>query len=504
MTLPQNSPDADALRKAMADYGVKDYTVIVKDGVKIGIFGVMGKDAAADAPNSKPAAFTDTVAASKRIVDILKNQEKVDLIVCLSHSGTWTDSSKSEDELLAKAVPDIDVIISGHTHTVLQKPIVVGHTVIASCGAYTAYLGMLDLTYDNGWKVQDYSLKPIDSTVKDDPTIAAKVDAYKGIVDQYLQPYGYTVDQVIAKSPYQFTDSQYMYDHPADYSLGNILSDALVYAVKPAEGKDYVPVDVSVVSVGMIRATLNKGDVTVSDAFNVLPLGLGPDGYVGYPLISVYLTGAELKNVCEVDASVTPLLGDAQLYLSGIQYTYDNNGLIFNKVLDAQMAKTDGSTEKIDPKKLYRVVCDLYTGQMLSYVKSKSFGIISIDPKDKDGNLIAMVDLPKQIIYANQNGQKQEIKEWQAVVEYLGSFPQQSGVSVIPAVYASAQGRKVINNAPGIFILLANMNSFAWIVAAVVIVLLALIIFIIARIATRKERRARKAARRAEKAKGQA
>jgi 5'-nucleotidase/UDP-sugar diphosphatase len=501
MALPQSDPDADALRTAMADYGVKNYTVISKDGVKIGVFGLMGKDAAADAPNSEPASFTDIVEASKRVVDILRNQEKVDLIVCLSHSGTWADPAISEDELLAKAVPDIDVIISGHTHTVLRQPIIAGHTVIVSCGSSTAYLGVLYLSYDSGWKVEDYRLKPIDSTLRDDPAIAARIDAYKGMIDQYMRPFGYTYDQVIANSPYQFIDSQYMFDHPADYPLGNLLSDAMVYAVKQAEGNDYAPVDVAVVPVGIIRATLNKGDVTVSDAFDVMSLGIGPDGYVGYPLICVYLTGAELKNVCEVDASVTPIIGDAQLYLSGIKYTYDNDWLIFNKVLDAQMAKPDGSTEKIDRNKLYRVVCGLYTGQMLSYVKSKTFNLISIDPKDKDGNPIAMDDLAKHIIYADKNGQKQEIKEWQAVAQYLGSFPQQNGVSVIPAAYANAQGRKVIDNAPGIFILQANMNSIAWVVAAVIIVLLALISFVIARIATRKKRRVKRAALREAKEK---
>lgn len=501
MTLPENDPDADALRKAMSGYGVKDYTVIVKDGIRIGIFGLMGEEAAANAPNSSPAAFTDIAAASKRVVDILKNREKADLIVCLSHAGTWANAADSEDEKLAKAVPDIDVIISGHTHTVLRQPIAAGQTVIVSCGSGSANLGILDLSYDDGWKVKDYSLKPIDSAVVGDPAIAELIEAYKGMIDRYLEPFGYSYGQVVAVSPYQFDGSQHMFDHPADYALGNLLSDAYVYAVKQAEGKDYVPVDAAVVPVGIIRATINKGEVTVSDAFNVMSLGTGPDGYVGYPLIYVYLTGAELKNVCEVDASVTPILGDAQLYLSGIEYTYDNDWLIFNKVLDAHMAGPDGGAVKIDPNRLYRVVCGLYTAQMLSYVKSKSFGIISIDPKDKDGAPIAMDDFPKHIIYADIDGQKREIKEWQAVVQYLESFPEQNGVSVIPDAYATAQGRKAVDNSPGIFVLLANMNAFAWIVAAVLVVLLALVILTIVRIATRKKRRAKKAAGREAKKK---
>ncbi len=496
MDLPQGDPKADALRKAMDDYGAKEYTVLNKGGIKIGLFGLMGENAAHDAPNSKPATFTDIIEASKKMVDILKNQEKADLIVCLSHSGTWTNPNESEDEQLAKAVPDIDVIISGHTHTLLPKPIITGHTIIASCGSSNETLGELEISYDNGWKVKDYSLKPIDATVKDDAAMLEKIGVYKGLVDEYLKPYGYTYDQVIARSPYQFEDSQYMYDHPADYPLGNLLSDAMVYAVKKAEGDSYEPVDAAVVPMGIIRATINQGDVTVSDAFNILSLGTGPDEKTGYPLICVYLTGTELRNVCEVDASVTPLLGDAQLFISGIRYTYAPDWLIFNKVQNAELSKPDGSTAKIEPDKLYRVVCGLYTGQMLSYVKSKSFGIISIVPKDKDGNPIDMENLEKHIIYAEANGEKQEIKEWEMVVQYMQSFPEKDGAVTIPDAYATEQGRK-ITVSPGIFTLIGNMNLVAWIVVLIVAVILALIVWIIVLIATRKKRKAKRAARRA-------
>ena len=63
------------------------------------------------------------------------------MIICLSHSGTNEDSSKSEDEELARKVPDIDVIISGHTHTKLEDYIKEGDTYIVSCGNYGEALG---------------------------------------------------------------------------------------------------------------------------------------------------------------------------------------------------------------------------------------------------------------------------------------------------------------------------------------------------------------------------
>lgn len=483
ITLPENDASADAVRQAMNDYGVKDYTVIEKNGVKIGLFGLMGEEADADAPMAAPAEFGDITEASKRVVKILKEQENVDLIVCLSHSGTWADKSKSEDEKLAEAVPDIDVIISGHTHTVLTQPVFVGKTMIVSCGADSDYLGVLDLKNNNGWKYGGYKLTKIDPSVKDDASIASEIDGYKAQVDEYLKPYGYAFDQVVANSPYQFDDIDRMFDNPGNYSLGDITADAFVYAVKQAEGDNYEPVDVAVVPMGTIRATINKGDVTVADAFKILSLGTGPDGLSGYPLISVYLKGSELKNICEVDASVSSMMGDAQLFLSGMTYTYNPGRLIFNKVTSAELVKEDGSKQAIEPDKLYRVVCGIYSGQMLSYVQSKSFGIVSLVPKDKDGN--AVTDFSKQIIYKDNGGEKQEIKEWQAVTEYLSSLDKQDGISVIPAAYSEAQIRKVNNNTGNMFDLISNLNTFAIIVYAIAFVLLVLIAFIIYRIVRR-------------------
>ncbi len=492
-TLPEEDSAAEVIRQAMNEYGVKEYTVVEKNGVRIGIFGLMGEQADANAPMAVPAVFEDIKEASKRVVKILKEQEGVDLIVCLSHSGTWENKSESEDELLAKAVPDIDVIISGHTHTILHEPIIVGNTVIASCGADSAYLGVLDIEYDGGWSVQGYRLRKIDPTISDDPAIAAQIGEYRAMIDEYLLNYGMGYDQVIATSPYQFEDIYYMFDNPDNYMLGDITSDAFVHAVKQTEGENYETIDVAVVPMGTIRATINKGDITVADAFKILSLGTGPDGLAGYPLISVYLKGWELKNVCEVDASISSMLGDAQLFMSGIEYTYNPNRLIFNKVTNAALVREDGSREEIDPEKTYRVVCGIYSGQMLSYVKSKSFGIVSLTPKDRGGNEIT--DFYAQIIYADKNGQKREIKEWEAVAGYLMSYPAKDGISVIPQAYSAAQNRKIEFDSANIFDLLDNLNTFALIVIGVVIVLLAVIALVISAIVRRARRKRRVAIR---------
>ena len=183
---------ADAkLKQAFRDYPVKEYTIIKRNGIRIGLFGIMGKDASLDTPYAKPIKFADPVHTSKHMVDILRKKEKVDLIICLSHSGTSPTKNKSEDEALAREVPQIDVIISGHTHTILPKPIRIGKTIIVSSGCYGEYLGMLKINYSKGKDVKlvSYDLKNITAGIPENKIIAEDITDYKQIIDRnFLLP----------------------------------------------------------------------------------------------------------------------------------------------------------------------------------------------------------------------------------------------------------------------------------------------------------------------------
>ncbi len=82
------------------------------------------------------------------------------MIICLSHSGTDKDFDKSEDVILARKVPEIDVIISGHSHTTLHQPIVVGDTYICSAGHYGKNLGKITIANESPgtWSLENYQL----------------------------------------------------------------------------------------------------------------------------------------------------------------------------------------------------------------------------------------------------------------------------------------------------------------------------------------------------------
>lgn len=482
------TPSLSNLKQAYDNYGVRDYVIIERNGTKVGVFGLMGEDAASKAPMSE-VKFTDPMENAQRVVKILKQQEKADFIICLSHTGTGTDQSKSGDEILAQKVPGIDVIISAHTHTKLPEPILVGKTIIGSAEDSGKYLGVIKISQESKseWKIDSYRLQQIDECLPGDPYISEQIDRYKKLVDEkYFSLFGMGFDQALAVSPFNFHTVDRIYEKHNEEPLGNLISDSYIYAVKKAEGANYIPIDVAIVPLGTIRSSFFQGNITAADAFSVSPLGIGSDNIPGYPLLSVYLTGKELKTVCEVDASVSPMMGDAQLYMSGINFTFNPNRLIFNKVTKTSLRRPNGSLEEINDQKLYRVVAGLYSAQMLSVVGDKSFGLLSIVPKTKDG--IPVTDFQAQIVKDIAGANNNEVKEWLAIAGYLQSFEKINGVAQVPQYYYHTHGRKIVDNNNHIVALLSAPNGIALTVYAVVIVLVALVSFIVLRIVKRKNR----------------
>lgn len=468
------------LRDAFEYYGMKDYIVLDKGGVKIAVLGVFGKDSLACAPTCV-LKFRDISEAAAETVREIQEKEDVDMIVCLSHSGTDEDESKSEDEILAKSVPEIDLIISGHTHTLLNPPIRHGDTYIVSCGEYGKYLGSLTMYQreDGRWTMdteQDYELIPVlDSIAADTPT-QEKIDALMELVDTaYLAQFGYVNGQVLAQNGVPFCAYQELAVTHTDQNLGNFMSDAYVYAVENAGDYDGHPVDVAVVPYGCVRDTYAAGDITVADVFNSFSLGIGPDGIPGYPVVSVYLTGEELKTVAEIDASISDYMIYARLYTSGLEFSYNPNRMILNKVTDCWLRDHDGNRVEIEDDKLYRVVGDLYSGQMLDAVTGVSYGLLSITPKFADGTPIE--NMEDAIVM--ENGR--EMKAWTVFARYMESFEDTDGdgISNIPAVYAAAQGRKLAEDNTSFTALVKKPNKYGVMFFTVGILATALFILLI-------------------------
>ena len=464
------------LKDAFAAYGVSDYTVLEKGDVDIAVVGVFGKDALACAPTCE-LKFEDPIEAVKQTVADIKANEDVDMIVCVSHSGTWEDESKSEDELLAKAVPDLDLILSGHTHTEIEKPIQHGSTYVVSCGEYGKNLGELTLTQqaDGRWAMSAYELIPITSDIAVHAATQQTIDSFMDTVDtDYLARFGYTKDQVLAENDIVFSTQKDLENIHEEHNLGDIIADAYVYAVENAADYDGVPVDLAVVPSGTVRDTYARGDITVEQVFNSFSLGIGADGVPGYPLISVYLTGREIRTAAEIDASVSDFMTTARLYCSGLNFTYNPHRLLLNKVTDVCL-EDDGQPVALEDDKLYRIVADLYSGQMLSAVTDMSYGILAIVPKYADGTLIT--DFEDVII--TENGR--ELKAWDSIARYMASFADTDGdgIANVPAYYSTTHGRKLVDTSRSPLALLKNPNKFTAVYAGLLAAAVLLIVLVV-------------------------
>lgn len=464
-----DDPDQLDIQRAMAAYGVKETMLLEVDGAKIGLFGLIGLDADDCAPTSG-FVLEDPAAAAKRCVQRLREQG-AELIICLSHSGTDAKEKQSEDQQLARKVEGIDVIISGHTHTTLEQPIVQGDTYIVSAGEYCQNLGELTLRWDAAGETAElveYKLIPIDQTLPEDEEISALVEQWKGQVEgDYLGRYGLGYDQVLTHTSFDLNTP--VSGVQMGNGLGELVSDAFLWAVENLEADAPDVPTVAVTADGVLRADLAAGELTTAMAFDVLSMGVGSDGTSGFPLVGVFLTGRELKAALEVDASVTPIMPAAQLYLSGVTYSFNPNRMFFNRVTDSALCAPDGPMD-IEDDQLYRVVTGMYSAQMLGTVKSKSLGLLSLEPKLADGSPVTDFEA---CIIRDKSGN--EVKEWYALARYLASF----GAEGVPGHYAAPDGRKHVSHSLSPIALLKSPNWITLVTLLAVLAAAVLVIFVV-------------------------
>jgi 5'-nucleotidase len=136
---------------------VKPYKIFNKSGIKVGVFGLgVGLEGLVDKKNCKETIYNDPLEIAKDMSRILKQEQKCDLVICLSHIGyKYKDEpNKICDTILATKTRDIDLIIGGHTHTFLEKPTVLKNlddkeVLVNQVGCYGVNLGRIDFYFDN-------------------------------------------------------------------------------------------------------------------------------------------------------------------------------------------------------------------------------------------------------------------------------------------------------------------------------------------------------------------
>ncbi len=312
------------ITRQQSGLGVTAYCYVTElRGVKTGIFGLTTADTPTTTARDNVAGleFHDPVTVARQMVEFLGG--RADFIIALTHLGF------PQDIELARAVPEIDVIIGGHSHTALQQPEVVGNTLIVQAGAHGLYLGQLDLYVEAG-DVSKYRgfLRSIDDRITPDPKIAAFVGRYAEKVEAQL-------GEVIATATVHL-DGEREAVRSRETNLGDLLCDIT---------REYARTDIALLNGGGIRAPIAAGPVTARDVITVLPFG--------NDLVRVALTGEQVRQLLDRSASL-PAGDGGFLQVSGLRYRISNGQATDIKVGGIQ----------IDPDRRYTVVTTdfLFTG----------------------------------------------------------------------------------------------------------------------------------------------
>ena len=269
--------------------GGNQYIVENYDGFRVGILGITTTRVPKISSPDKSLIFVDEIAAARNAVTWLKMYENVDIVIALTHLGIVREdlvTPTSED--LAAAVPGIDIIVDGHSHTDMAVPLTVGNTYIVSAGSAGAKVGTGTLTITNG-QLSDFSWqsKAITGFAKD------------ADVQDMLQPYIDEAKDYLEEEVGSITAS---FDWGADFTnshrtreaaIGNLITDSFMWYAK--EVLDRNDVDFALMNGGGIRANLTHtgtGTITREDVFNVLVF----DNFI----YVVEMKGAKIKEMFDV------------------------------------------------------------------------------------------------------------------------------------------------------------------------------------------------------------
>ncbi|MEX6501689.1 bifunctional metallophosphatase/5'-nucleotidase [Pseudomonas zhanjiangensis] len=428
--------------QAHAEAGrILPYKLIDKGGIRFGLFGLLGDNAVAVSPMIKPLTFADPVDTARAMVRKLR-AEGAEVIILLSHMGIVQQpdgSWRGEEVELVEQVPGIDIVVGGHSHTALAQPLLVnGRTPVMQAGSEIQYLGELRMRLDAGGKphVLEYRLNPLNDQIPGDQAITAEVEGFKRVVEaRMLAPKGYRFDQPLAKVDRSLTRE---FDDPV---LGNLVTDALRHAAAS---------DIAFTGNGTLRDNLvqGRGGVqSVSDLFRLAPLGIGEfDDVPGYPLLKVYVTGRELKNILEVLLVAYQMRDSASYYprVSGLRFAYNPYRAPLDRVSRIELGDAEQGYRALDlsDERLYSIGATSYVGSFTWLIGDLSKGLLQVQPKDAQGRPLA--DLRPAIIDADPaKPGVQEYKEWQGLLDHIRSLADLDGdgLADIPTHGAAAELR---------------------------------------------------------------
>ncbi|WP_407495443.1 bifunctional metallophosphatase/5'-nucleotidase [Pseudooceanicola sp. MF1-13] len=323
----------------LADVLMKS-TVIEQGGEKIGLIGLTPQDTDELASPGDNIIFTDPSDAVQGEVDKL-TEEGVNKIIVLSHSGYGVD------QMVAENTTGVDVIVGGHTNTLLGDmdgaegayPTMVGNTAIVSAYAYGKFLGELNVTFDDEGNITEASGAPIimDAAVTEDEATKARIAEAAAPLDEIR-------NKVVAEAADAIEGSRDVC-RAMECSMGNLVADAMLDRVAD-QG-----VQIAIANSGGLRASIDAGEVTMGEVLTVLPFQ--------NTLSTFEATGETIVEALENGVSQIEEGAGRFPQVAGLTFTFDPAAEPGSRVSDV-MVKEGDEFVAIDPAKTYLAVTNNY------------------------------------------------------------------------------------------------------------------------------------------------
>jgi 5'-nucleotidase/UDP-sugar diphosphatase len=318
--------------------GGNQYLIKQYDGYTVGIFAITTLRTKIIASPDKSLTFIPEIEAAKDAVAALK-KKKVDIIIGLTHIG---DIQEAPDHVtspaLAEAVPDIDIIIDGHSHSFFEEPHKVGNTWIITANEWGKYVGKGVITIEAG-EILGFEWTPvaIDETLGLDPD--AEVAA---VLEPYIAEANESLKAVVGEASETFIFGNRLTRY-GETAIGNLVTDAIVWYFDKVYNQK---LDFAFHNGGGIRAELPAGPITQERVLTVLPF----ENY----LFIASIKGRDILALFDFIATIPQGGGGFPQFSKEVRYTLDLSGGS-GKITDLTIGGAP-----VDPDRLYRFCTNDY------------------------------------------------------------------------------------------------------------------------------------------------
>jgi 2',3'-cyclic-nucleotide 2'-phosphodiesterase (5'-nucleotidase family) len=313
LTLSMNTPVlcANLVTEDGSPQPYAGFTVVERNGVKLGIFGLVTPDTPRRAPveSTRDWKFLEPALAAR--VALAGMPDDVDAVISLNHLGVAADKD------LAQAVPEIDMIVGGHSHSALSEELYQGQTPIVQAGCYGEYLGVAEIevdTEEDTLRLLNYRLIP---ALEAEPDEQAHL-----IIERYAAELRPLMRRKIATVSERL--NKHAPDNSYDTPLGNFISDVF---------RDQASTDIALYNRGGVRFSMEPGPLTVAQVFELFPFD--------DPVNVLEATGAQIKLVIEQGT----VDGEGPVSTSGLTAV----------IRDQTVSDIRVNGKPLDPKSIYTI-----------------------------------------------------------------------------------------------------------------------------------------------------